>query len=254
MSVKAISFFCILLFGTSGLVAQEMDSTAKYTPYELMSSFYNNNFRPFKKKNLYLGISFALENRMLTNTSGLLQNVIDGERLNYNLLLRTGYYVGDYGMIGLDFQYIQNKFEGEVLQSPDTLTSNTISRGFAVTPNFRASIPLTPNERLSFFVVLGTTLGLGNTLKRNIKNPDEIVKEYSTDLNFRLGVSPGVTFFAIESFAFEIQLDLLGYELNVSDKQINDGPESRVIQQNVDFKINLLTLQLGLAYYFNSKK
>ena len=41
----------------------------------------------------------------------------------------------------------------------------------------------------------------------------------------------------MENFAFEIQLNVLGYELQVRDQKVNDGVESREIRQNVDFKI-----------------
>jgi hypothetical protein len=82
-------------------------------------------------------------------------------------------------------------------------------------PTFRSSVPLTDNERLSFFTEVGLTFGFGNSLKRTIKNLDEVDKVYSTDFNFRIGISPGITFFAMESFAFEIQLNVLGYELQV---------------------------------------
>jgi len=98
------------------------------------------------------------------------------------------------------------------------------------------------------------TFGFGNSLRRTTKNLDEVDKTYSSDFNFRVGISPGITFFAMESFAFEIQLNVLGYELQVDDQSVNEGEESREIRQNVDFNIDILSLQLGLAYYFGSKK
>jgi hypothetical protein len=39
-----------------------------------------------------------------------------------------------------------------------------------------------------------------------------------------------------------------------SDKSVNEEEDSRVIQQNVDFNIDILSLELGLAYFFGSKK
>ena len=83
---------------------------------------------------------------------------------------------------------------------------------------------------------------------------DEVDKTYSSDFNFRIGISPGITFFAIENFAFEVQLNVLGYELEVRDQTVNEGEPSRDIRQNVDFSIDILSLQLGLAYNFRSKK
>lgn len=244
----------VVCSSTTLLWAQEQKKKDYHTPYELMSSYYNQDFRPFKKKNVFVGLSFSLEDRQSTNTSGLIENIIDGDRLNYDILLKGGYYTGNYGMVGLSFSYYQNRFIGEVFRDPDTLQSNTITRGYELTPNFRSSVPLTNNERLSFFTEIGITFGIGNTLQRNTKNADEVNKIYSTDYRFRIGLSPGITFFAMESFAFEVQLNVLGYELTVRDKQVNEDEPSQEIRQNVDFNIDLLSLQLGLAYYFGSKR
>ena len=59
----------------------------------------------------------------------------------------------------------------------------------------------------------------------------------------------------MENFALEVQLDVLGYELNVEKKVKNDLERSRDVRQNVDFKLNILSVKVGLAYYImNNKK
>ena len=254
MKKVLLNIWILFVLLTGHLNAQQKDSSENYTPYELMSGYYNQDFKPFKKRNVYVGLAFSLEDKKQTNTTNILETVIDGERLNYDISLRGGYYTGNYGMAGLNFNYYQRQFIGEVFRDPDTLQSNTISRGYAFTPNFRSSVPLTDNERLSFFTEVGLTFGFGNSLRRTTKNLDEVDKTYSSDFNFRVGISPGITFFAMESFAFEIQLNVLGYELQVNDQSVNEGEESREIRQNVDFNIDILSLNLGLAYYFGSKK
>jgi hypothetical protein len=247
-----VCFLTSSLFGT--LMAQEKEAPKEYTPYELLSSYYNNEFKPFKKRNVYLGLAFNLEDRSQTNVTNILGTIIQGDRDNFDLTLKGGYYTGDYGMVGLNLSIYQEKFSGDLFQEPDTLQSNTISRGYAFTPNFRSSVPLTDNNRLSFFTELGVRFGFGNSLQRSIRNVDQVEKTYSSDFDFRVGISPGITFFVMESFAFEIQLDVLGYELQVKNKSVNDGVSSRDVRQNVDFQIDLLSLQLGLAYNFGSKK
>jgi len=104
------------------------------------------------------------------------------------------------------------------------------------------------------FTEVGLTFGMSNSLNRSTKNLDEVDKTYGTEYNFRVGLSPGITFFVIENFAFEVQLNVLGYDLKVSEKSTNDAPKSKEIRQNVDFNINILSLQLGLAYYFGSNE
>ena len=249
--LPALLFF--IFSGNSQEIEQEIEKN--YTPYELLSSYYNNDFTPYKKGNIYFGVAMSLEDRKSENTENIFQKTIDGNRVNFDLLLKGGYYLSDYGMVGLNFNIYEKKFEGILFRDPDTIQSKTITRGFSITPNYRTTIPLTENDRLSFFIAAGLSLGKSNTLKRDVINLDEIEKIYTENYNLRLGISPGVTFFAMENFALEVQLDVLGYELNIENKTKNEVDESHDVRHNVDFKMNLLSLKVGLAYYFmNNKK
>ncbi len=248
---KAILSLIIISLNITNLYCQEEQ---EYSPYELLSSYYENDFKPFKKGNWYTGLAFSLDDRKASNTKGLFENIIDGNELNYNVTLKGGYFTGDYGMVGLGLEYYQDKFTGMVFRDPDTLQSNTITRGYNFTPFIRSSVPLTRNERLSFFTTIGLGFGIANTNSRDTKNLDEINKKYITQYNFGIGISPGITFFAMENFAFEVGLNLLGYNIRITDTTTNGIEESRDVRQNVNFSIDILTLDLGLAYYFNSKR
>lgn len=250
--MKSKLIVVVLLFFVSVAVqAQHTDTitkTSKYTPYELLTSYYNNDFNPFKKGTIYIGASLSLEDRTQENTENIFQKVIEGNRVNFNLLLKGGYYINDYTMIGLNLRIFENKFEGVLLKDSEEVESNTIKRGFSLTPNYRTSVPLTKSERLSFFTKTGLTFGKNSTLKRDIRNQDEIEKSFSDNYNFRLGISPGATFFMMENFALEIQLDVIGYELNIEKKIKNDTIKSRDIRHNVDFKLDILSVKIGVAY------
>lgn len=251
---KTLTLLLVSLMMThTFLNAQVQDSLAvNNTPYDLLSSYYNSGFKPFKKSNWYVGLAFSLDSKKSTNSQGLVQTIVDGDNLDYSLLFKGGYYFADYGMVGVDFNYYQSKFTGLLFQDPDTVQSNSISRGYAITPNIRASIPLTPNERLSFFVGLGLNFGLETTNSRNTKHLDEITKQYKTVYNFGLGVTPGITFFAMENFAVEIGLNIFGYGLSIIDTETDGSDQAQVIKQKLNLSIDLLTLELGLSYYFGA--
>lgn len=252
----------ILLFGFvcfSGVASSQTENSEevnkKYSAYELLSSYYQKDFKPFKKGTIYTGFSMSLEDRQSENTENIFQKTLEGDKVNFDLSLKSGYYISDYGMVGLNFNIYEKKFEGILFQDPDNLEQKSITRGFSITPNYRTTLPLNANERLSFFTTVGVTLGKSNTLKRETKNFDEIEKSFTENYNMRAGISPGVSFFAMENFALEVQLDVLGYELNVENKTTNDVEKSRDVRQNVDFKLNILSVKVGLAYYImNSKK
>ena len=254
MKYLLVVFTLILVLPLKGLAQENQEEDSGRSPYELMSSYYSEQFKPFKKGNVYTGLAFSLSDRTLSNVDQLVQNVVDGRDNSFNIVLKGGYYTGNYAMVGINFEYTQEKFDGTLFRDPDTVQSKSISRGYNFTPNVRSSVPLTKSERLSFFTEVGLSLGVGNTLTRNTKNLDEVEKIYSDEFNLRVGISPGITFFVIENFAFEVQLDVLGYELKVKNREINDIEESRIVTNNVDFNINILTMKLGLAYYFGAGK
>ncbi len=246
---KFIVVFLMLFAHVSWSQTNEKQTDSTFTPYELLTSYYNNNFKPFKKKSIYIGLSLSLEDRRLENTDILVETILDGDRTQFDIDFKGGYFIGDYAMVGMFVNYFQNKFTGLVIKNGETIQSNSITRGFAITPTFRSVVPLTANERLSFFTDLGLTFGGSSSVTNDVKNIDEIDKSYAENFNFRAGISPGVIFFALENFALEIQLDVLGYELNTSRKTTNGGDESKTTRQNVDFNIDLFSLKLGLSYY-----
>lgn len=244
----------LLLSICSSVNGQVVEEKVDHSPYELLSSYYNDeDFKPFKKNTWYVGLSFSLVDRQSVNSQQLTQKILDGENLNYDLLFKGGYYTQDYNMIGLNFNYYQSSFNGTVFQDPDTVQSNSLTRGYMITPNLRSSIPLTPNERLSFFVELDLNIGYEDGLSRDTKNLDDISKTYSNSYILGAAVAPGITFFAMQNFSFEIQLSVFEYQLKVTDSTIDGEEQSRIVQNNIGLNIDLLTLELGLAYNFGGK-
>lgn len=243
----------LLIFGlliSSLSIAQE-----KSDPYELMSKYYEEDFNPFAKGNWYVGFAFSLQDQKLQNQQRLFDKVLEGQDLNYDLTFKGGYLLKDYFMVGGNFIYSRDKFTGTTVQESDTIQKENIKSIGTIAPTIKTYFPLTKNKRLSFFNEIGLGFGFGNSVTRDTKNQDEINKTYTDEFTFTAGISPGITFFAIENFAFEVQLNnLIGYELQVSDKITNDSEESKVTTNNVNFNIDLLSLNLGLAYYFGAKK
>ena len=113
---------------------------------------------------------------------------------------------------------------------------------------------MTSNQRLSFYTDIGMSFGYGRNLTRDTENLDEIEKEFSDQFVFGAGLSPGITFFAVENFALEAGVNLIGYRLNVENATDGNGVESRKVEHDVSFRVNILTLNVGVAYFFGTKK
>lgn len=243
-----------MLLISPALWAQDNDTTSAKSPYELISGFYNSgNFHPFKKGNGYVGLAFTVEDRQLQNTQRIFDKVTDGQNTDYEITFKGGYFLWDYVQVGMNVIYGRNKFEGQLIdQNSDSVSRSSIYSGGSFVPYLKIYFPVSKNERLSFFLENGAGFGFGSELQRDTRQTDQITKRYTDEFVFSLGLSPGITFFAIENFAFEIQLNnLLGYEYARKSTTTNEIEESVTVTNNVNFRIDLLSLRLGLAYYFN---
>ncbi|MEM9326816.1 MAG: hypothetical protein AAGA85_14215 [Bacteroidota bacterium] len=245
----------LALWMASLLVVHAQEAKQEVSPYDLISKYYQEDFNPFRKGNGYLGFAFSLRDRNLQNTQRLFDRVVKGDEFNYDLTLKGGYFIGDYVVAGVNVNYERDEFEGTLVDSnSDTLFRQSISSGGLVTPNIKAYFPLVPTERLSFSTEIGLGFGGGNTLRTDTRNVDEITRTYVEDFVFSAGLSPGIVFFAIENFAFEVEINnLIGYRYTNSTTSINNVEDSQTNANEVSFQIDLLSLRLGLAYYFKGK-
>jgi len=245
----------LLLISFSFIVVGQ-NKEEKSNPYDLLTKYYEEDFEPFAKGNWYLGFAFSLQDRKQENFPRLLDQVIESQEIGYNITLSNAYFIGDYSSIGLNFNYDRDDFTGTLInQNGDTLSRNQVGFTANFIPNLRTYFPLTKTGRLSFYNQIDLGFGYGNALRRDITDVDLIDKTYSTSFIFTAGLSPGITFFAIENFAFEIQLsNLLGYRYQKVTSSTNEMEESVRETNNVSFQIDLLSLRLGLAYFFGANK
>ncbi len=254
MNIKIYLILILAVLISPAKAQQAADTTSRhtYSAYELISSYYEDNFHPFKAGNGYVGLTFSVRDRKQVNNPGLLQNTIEGDDLSYRVQLRGGYFIGDYVMTGVSVIYHQSKFTGTIFRDPDTLNVRSINRGYEIAPMLRTYFPLTRTERLSFFLEIGFGFGQNNGLRRETKNLDEISKVFTDEFMFAINISPGINFFAMQNFSFEIQLNVAGYQLTVTETTTNGTDKSRDVRNNVNFNLDLLSLNLGLAYFINN--
>ncbi len=229
---------------------EERSQYTKPSPYDLFTKYYEEDFTPFKKGNGYIGLALSLQDQSLVNTQRLFDKVVDGNTFKYDIEFSGGYFISDYTQIGLGFSYSEDKFEGTTIRDGDTVRVEDVTKLFTALPFVKPYIPVTSNQRLSFFMQFGFGLGGGNGLLRETRNLDEIRKVSTEQFRFTLGLTPGITFFAVENFAFEVGINVLGYELRRIETITDEIETSVDTRHNVNLKLNLLSLNIGLAYYF----
>jgi len=218
-----------------------------------MSSYYNENFEPFAKKNWYATLNMSLKGEDLTNEPHFSKDVLDGKSTIYKIVVGTGYYFSDNFAAGLGFSFGENRFTGDVIDRNDTIYSNSLTYDYSLSPLLRSSIPVVPNKRLSLYVDLGFSFGWGNTASRDEYYSGMISKSYADNFSFGAGVAAGVTFFIMESFAVELGLPIVGYYYTMSKNTVDEEAEAIDRSHEVAFELDLLGINLGLTYYIGTK-
>lgn len=251
---QGIIFIGLLLL-TTMLYAQETEQV-EIDEEDFVASYYNEQFNPFKKGNGFVGLAFSVFDEKTDNSKDILNNdrQISSKTLNFSVKFKGGYFFSKNHMAGLGYNIERDKSTTQATFLSDTILIESVDRIHSFTPFMRSYFPLTKNKRLSLFNELKMNFGKGKGDSEWYDNGELTTFDTSDSFIFGLGISPGVTFFALENFCFEIQLDVLGYKYERVTTTDDTGEETTTVSNNVDFTLNLLTLNFGLAYYFGTKK
>jgi len=199
----------------------------------------------------FISLSFSLVQRKAENEAQLFRQVLDQERVNYRITTNGGYALNDNFALGLGLSYSREREDVTFLDENGVeVTSRLLSNDISFIPNMRNYIPL-GNGTLQIFVQTDMRFSFAESLQRDFY-PDEIDKIERDVFEYRLGVSPGVVLFFDRHWAFEVLVGLAGLTSRITEEVVNDQEEdkTRIVKTDIDLRINLLALNLGVAYYF----
>jgi hypothetical protein len=204
-----------------------------------------------QKGRIYTAITFSLNQRNAENEDQLLRQVIDQDRLNYQVTSNTGYAVKDNMTLGLSLGYGRKKEEITFLdENQDEITSKRLEQGFSFVPNMRNYIPIGKGQ---LQILVQTELGFtaGESLER-VFYENEIDKIEGKYFEIGLGVSPGVALFFDRHWALEATVGIAGLSTRIEEEVLNNDEQNkqRITETNIDLRLNLLSLNLGVAFYF----
>jgi len=204
-----------------------------------------------KKGRYFSTLTFSLNQRQAENEDQLLRFVIDQDRLNYRIVGSGGYAIKNNITVGLGVGYGRQRekitFEDE---NGEEVTTKRLQQGLSVVPTFRNYVPLGKGQ---LQILIQTELGFtfGESLQRNF-SLNEVDKIEGNFFEGNLGVSPGAVLFFDRHWAFETTVGLAGLSVRVEEEVTNDNEagRERVVESGIDLRLNLLQLNLGVAYYF----
>jgi hypothetical protein len=226
-----------------------------FAPYliqaqDTLSNSVNHDFSVTKGRYLN-ALTFSLDQRRAENENQLLRQVIDQNKYDFEVRASGGYAIKDNLVLGLALAYGETK-EDVVFLDENNLELNTksLQRGFSFVPNMRNYIPI-GNGQLQIIVQTELRGTFGESLRRTY-SADNVDKIEGNFLEFDLGVSPGVVLFFTRNWALETRVNVAGISTRFEEKVINNdfNNKTKIQETSIDLRLNLLQLNLGVAYYF----
>ena len=167
-------------------------------------------------------------------------NLSVGLRFGYD---RTGAYLGNAGVI----------FGGE---EPLLSLENVgyLKQNYSGAATLRNYIPFPNTKRFAMFTELQLGGGYAQSesyrydLDQETQNTDKF-GTYQDIYRFNVGLVPGLCCFVTNEVAIEASIGVLGYEWQKVKQSTNQVEKSQMTSQSASFKINLLSINLGMSFY-----
>ncbi len=116
---------------------------------------------------------------------------------------------------------------------------------------FRAYIPLAGAKRIALYadLLLGGSFKHGKAYNAG---GSEILGNYKTAYSIELAVDPGIVFFFTDHLAMEMNVGVFGANYSWNNQVFNQVSTGYSDSASVGFMINLLSIGVGLSYYFHN--
>ena len=242
---RFIIIFAFLVFGAVSAEAQHYDRGYETTPSS-----------PFLKKGTWMAGGTARYSQHINDDYNFLViNDINSKGYNISVNPKLLYLFRDNMGVGLRFSYDRSMLD---LASAD-LSVSDISMGakdcyqiqhkYSIHGVYRAYIPLAGAKRIAMFadVLLGGSFKQGKAFNANGPYADGT---YTQAYALELAVDPGVIAFLTDRLAIELNVGVFGVSYSWMNQIHNQVDNGYTDSTSAGFMVNLLSLGVGLSYYF----
>ncbi len=170
-----------------------------------------------------------------------------------------GFAVKDNMVIGGRFSYVRTLLQIDALDLDlgDDLNFeisdyHNLRQTYHGTVFMRNYIPLFKSRRFGLFNDTQITLGGGQGRIINGEG-EELEGTYEKIVRFDVGIVPGMTVFATNNVALEVSVGVLGFTSTWINQVTNQVEKGSRQSSTGNFKIDLFSIRMGIAFYLNSK-
>ena len=235
----------MLFLGAMGAEAQHYDRG-----YEAQPS------SPFVKKGTWVAGGTARYSQHVNDDYNfLVVNDINSKGYNISVNPKLLYMVKDNMGVGMRFSYDRSMLD---LASAD-LSVSDISMGakdcyqiqhkYSAHAVYRAYIPLAGSKRIAMYadVLLGGSMKQGKAFNAN---GSYAAGTYTQAYALEIAVDPGIIAFLTDTLALELTVGVFGLGYSWNNQTHNQVDTGFTDSTSAGFMVNLLSLGVGLSYYF----
>lgn len=242
---RYIIIFALLVLGALGAEAQHYDRG-----YEAVPS------SPFLKKGTWMaGGSVRYSQHINDDYNFLVISDINSKGYNISVNPKMLYMFRDNMGVGLRFSYDRSMLDlgsAELSVSDISMSASDcyqIQHKYTAHAVYRAYIPLGNSKRVAMFadLLLGGSFKQGKAFNAG---GDFVSGTYSQAYALELAVDPGIIAFLTDRLALELNVGIFGVNYNWTNQIRNQVLNGHSDSTSAGFMINLLSLGVGMSYYF----
>ncbi len=196
------------------------------------------------------GATLGLNLRNTGNQDQLIRKVDVEDLVDFSVRLNGAYAIKNEVFIGLGLEYGQTSRKGDYINSDDGSLSDVqfFQTSFSVRPFVKNHLPLDQIGRFNLINQTELIVELDQSITETTTNR-VVTRQLSSSQVYGLGLRPGIMVFIVKNFAVEASVNLAGISFSNSTIKRTDFPDEVVRNASIDFKIDLLKLNLGFLIY-----
>jgi hypothetical protein len=209
-----------------------------------------DNMKDFTKKGRWMtGGTLSLHLKNTSDQDQLIRYVEANETYDFTIRLDGAYAFANQNFAGLALLYGQSKKTGLYENGDGELyTEDFFATQYSFCPFLKNLTPLDKKGRFNII----TQIELWNQIEQGVTQTilnETVTRKNSVKYTGLLGVRPGISVFVLNNVAFETTLNVAGVKYSYEKIKTTALPDSKTETANIDFKIDILQLNIGIFVY-----
>jgi hypothetical protein len=235
-------------------IGMNITAQAQTLPTDSLSLQFEN-MKGFTKKGRWMtGGTLSLQFKNTTDKDQLIRYVQENKSYEFALRADGAYAFADYNFAGLALQYGQSGRSGIYQNSDgDTYNEDFYGSQYSFTPFLKNLTPIDKKGRFNIITQIELSNRIDQGITQTVLN-EELTRKQSLKYTGSLGVRPGISVFVMRNVAFETTLNVAGVKYSYEKIKTTNLPDAKSETASIDFKIDILQLNIGIFVYIWPKK